>query len=89
MLLVQPELATSEDQVWDTPFATAENMERFYAHLEQTLVEIGFLDPENPRIMMRRLRRLYNRARPTVVEMNILRGILTASQKAKRTVEPK
>ena len=71
------------------PLAPAEDMARFYAHLEQTLVEIGFLDPENPRIMMRRLRRLYNRARPTVVEMNILRGILTASQKAKRAVEPK
>jgi tRNA (cytidine32/uridine32-2'-O)-methyltransferase len=32
---------------------------------------------------MRRLRRLYNRARPTQVEVNILRGILTASQRRK------
>jgi TrmH family RNA methyltransferase len=65
----------------EEPPASAEDMERFYAHLQQTLEEIGFLDPENPRIMMRRLRRLFNRARPNEVEMNILRGILTAAQK--------
>jgi tRNA C32,U32 (ribose-2'-O)-methylase TrmJ len=29
---------------------------------------------------MRRLRRLYNRARPDENEVNILRGILTATQ---------
>ena len=63
----------------DTP-ATADEMERFYTHLEQTLVRLDFLDPDNPRRLMRRLRRLYNRARPDANEMNILRGILTAVQ---------
>jgi tRNA (cytidine32/uridine32-2'-O)-methyltransferase len=56
----------------------AEEMERFYRHLEGILIEIGFLDPARPRHLMRRLRRLYNRARPDQNEMNILRGILTA-----------
>lgn len=56
----------------------AEEMERFYQHLEQILIEIGFLDPARPRHLMRRLRRLYNRAQPDQNEMNILRGILTA-----------
>jgi tRNA C32,U32 (ribose-2'-O)-methylase TrmJ len=60
-------------------------MERFYVHLQQTLEDVGFLDPTNPRIMMQRLRRLFNRSRPNEVEMNILRGILTAAQKPKRT----
>jgi TrmH family RNA methyltransferase len=55
-------------------------MERFYRHLEQVLVELEFLDPGNPRQLMRRLRRLYNRAGPDDNEMNILRGILTATQ---------
>lgn len=55
-------------------------MERFYCHLEQVLVELDFLDPENPRQLMRRLRRLYNRAGPDDNEMNILRGILSATQ---------
>lgn len=68
----------------EEPLAPAEDMARFYQHLEQTLVEVGFLDPENPRIMMQRLRRLFNRLRPNITEMNILRGILTAAQKGKR-----
>ena len=55
-------------------------MERFYRHLEQVLVELDFLDPENPRQLMRRLRRLYSRAGPDSNEMNILRGILTSTQ---------
>lgn len=62
--------------------ATAEEMERFYVHLEQVLVEIGFHDPQKPRQLIPRLRRLYGRIRPNQVEMNILRGILTETQKA-------
>lgn len=58
---------------------TAEEMERFYTHLEDTLVELEFLDPEKPRLLMRRLRRLFNRARPDENEVNILRGILAAA----------
>ncbi|VAW73879.1 tRNA (cytidine(32)/uridine(32)-2'-O)-methyltransferase [hydrothermal vent metagenome] len=59
-------------------FATADEMELFYQHLESTLIDIEFLDPEKPRQLMRRLRRLYGRVRPDENEMNILRGILTA-----------
>lgn len=59
-------------------FATAEEMELFYQHLEETLVAVGFLDAGNPRQLMRRLRRLFGRARPNQNELNILRGILTA-----------
>ena len=58
---------------------SADEMERFYAHLENVLVELDFLDPQNPRHLMRRLRRLFNRARPDGNEMNILRGILSAA----------
>jgi TrmH family RNA methyltransferase len=61
---------------------TADEMERFYRHLEQTLVELGFLDPANPRQLMRRLRRLFNRAQPDENEVNILRGMLSAAQDA-------
>ncbi|HHO67905.1 MAG TPA: RNA methyltransferase [Gammaproteobacteria bacterium] len=66
-----------------TDYASAGQMEQFYAHLEQTLIEIGFLDPDNPRQLMRRLRRLYNRARPDQNEINILRGILTAIRRGR------
>jgi len=60
---------------------SADEMERFYVHLEETLVALEFLDPDNPRQLMRRLRRLYNRARPDENEINILRGILTAARR--------
>jgi len=63
---------------------SAGEMERFYAHLEQALVELAFLDPANPRQLMRRLRRLYNRARPDENEINILRGMLAAAQQARK-----
>ncbi|NOX08372.1 MAG: tRNA (cytosine(32)/uridine(32)-2'-O)-methyltransferase TrmJ [Gammaproteobacteria bacterium] len=59
----------------------AQRMEQYYVHLEQVLVELEFLNPQQPRHLMRRLRRLYQRARPDETEYNILRGILTAMQK--------
>lgn len=64
--------------------ATMDELERFYEHLEQTLVDIEFLDPEKPRHLMARLRRLYGRSSVSRAEMNILRGILTETQKAAR-----
>lgn len=62
------------------PLARREDMERFYRHLEEVLVESGFLDPAKPRRLMRRLYRLFNRACLDENELNILRGILTAVQ---------
>ena len=53
-------------------------MERFYVHLEQILARTQFIDRTNPRLLMRRLRKLYGRAAPDANEMNILRGILTS-----------
>ena len=66
------------------PVATMDELERFYEHLEQTLVAIDFLDPENPRNLMSRLRRLYGRTSISRSEINILRGILTETQKSAR-----
>jgi tRNA (cytidine32/uridine32-2'-O)-methyltransferase len=64
--------------------ATMDEMEGFYGHLEATLVAIGFLDPEKPRHLMARLRRLYGRSDVNRSELSILRGILTETQKAAR-----
>ena len=62
-------------------FATVQEVEQFYAHLEKTLIALGYLDPHNPKHLMRRLRRLYGRVRLDNNEVNILRGILTAVNK--------
>jgi len=61
--------------------ASSEQMEGFYAHLHQTLIDIEFLDPEKNARFMRRMRRLYNRAELDVKEVDILRGILTSTQR--------
>ncbi|MFB9866717.1 tRNA (cytosine(32)/uridine(32)-2'-O)-methyltransferase TrmJ [Vreelandella sulfidaeris] len=89
-------LSQADDQA-DAPTATAddddlathEELERYFEHLERTLVGIEFHDPAQPRQLMARLRRLYLRARPERMEMNILRGILSATEKATNTRQPK
>jgi len=66
---------------WDIEFAQQRELELMFEHLERTLVEIEFLDPDNPRQLMPRLRRLLQRAVPDKVEVNVLRGILTAIER--------
>lgn len=67
----------SEDEYWDVPKADGHQMELFYQHLEKALVAMDFHDPENPRLLMPRMRRLFGRIRPDAMEINILRGVLT------------
>lgn len=67
----------SEDMLGE-PLASVADIQRFYEHLERVLIETGFLDPANPRLLMRRLTRLFNRVELTTNEVNILRGILTS-----------
>lgn len=68
----------------DVPLATAEEMTRLYAHIEQVLDEIDFRDRTGGGHLMARIRRLFNRAQLDQNEMNILRGILTAVQARRR-----
>lgn len=58
--------------------APVEALEGFYAHLEQALVTVGALDPAEPKRLMQRLRRLFNRAQPTQTEIDLLRGVTAA-----------
>ena len=62
-------------------YPLSERLEGFYQHLEQALTKIGFINKSHPGQVMTKLRRLYNRARPEDVELNILRGILTAAER--------
>jgi tRNA (cytidine32/uridine32-2'-O)-methyltransferase len=68
--------------------ALAEEMEGLHAHLAQALADLGFSHPEQSHRLLQRLRRLFNRARPDRVEVNILRGILSAAQGRKRPGRP-
>jgi tRNA/rRNA methyltransferase len=64
--------------------ATHDEVEGFYGHLEQTMAEVGFLDPEHPKKLMPRIRRLFARAQLEPEEVNILRGILKALSHPKK-----
>jgi len=64
----------------EQPLATTVQMEAFYGHLQETMADIGFLHPERSRSIMRRLRRVFNRAQLDTKELDILRGILRFSQ---------
>lgn len=67
----------------ETP-ATSAVMEGFYEHLQQALRDIGVIADERPyATLLRRLRRLFNRAQLTITEVNILRGILSSAQDRK------
>lgn len=68
----------------EVPLATAEEMVRLYAHLEEVLEQIEFRDRTGGGHLMARIRRLFNRANLDQNEMNILRGILTAVQARRR-----
>jgi tRNA (cytidine32/uridine32-2'-O)-methyltransferase len=74
------DIENSPLQHWDQEFSTNEDLELFFKHLEEVLVLLDFHDPDNPRQLMTRLRRLYQRVRLDKMEMNILRGILTSVQ---------
>lgn len=61
--------------------ASHEEIEALLAHLERSMVEDQFLDPQKPRRLMLRLRRLFARAGLEKEEVAILRGILGAREK--------
>jgi tRNA/rRNA methyltransferase len=64
--------------------APHEDVEGFYAHLETAMADTGFFDPEHPKKLMPRLRRLFARAGLEPEEVNILRGLLKALSARKR-----
>jgi tRNA/rRNA methyltransferase/tRNA (cytidine32/uridine32-2'-O)-methyltransferase len=79
----QRDLITTQDED-HAPLASAQQMESFYQHLQQTLADIGFLQPEKTQSLMRKLRKIYNRVQPDTKELDILRGILRFSQNHNR-----
>ncbi|MGZ8252671.1 MAG: tRNA (cytosine(32)/uridine(32)-2'-O)-methyltransferase TrmJ, partial [Methylophilaceae bacterium] len=61
-------------------WASIDEVEGMYQHMESTLINIGFLKPKTPGRIMQRLRRMYARARLEKEEVRILRGIFKLMQ---------
>lgn len=64
--------------------ASSEAMEHFFEHLDRVMVSTGFLDPDNPRLLRRKVRRYFESNRPTTNELSMFRGILSATENPKR-----
>ncbi|MCL4167707.1 UNVERIFIED_CONTAM: hypothetical protein GTU68_044868 [Idotea baltica] len=80
--LQQSESDTNEKGIdRDDEWVSADDLDSYYEHLKQVMVDVNFLDPKNPRYLLPRLRRLYSRAGISRSEMNILRGMLSSIQK--------
>jgi len=65
---------------WDEPLVTQQQMQQFYPHMQQMLADIEFFDPENPRLLPLRLRRLFGRIQLDRMEYHLLRGVFTRVQ---------
>ena len=62
-------------------YPSSHEVELFYEHLESVLKDISFLRPHQGETLQR-LRHMYGRTELDVIELNILRGILSATEKA-------
>ncbi|CAM2986347.1 tRNA (cytosine(32)/uridine(32)-2'-O)-methyltransferase TrmJ [Legionella worsleiensis] len=77
LLAPKAEVALRTDE-----YATADEIEQFYEHLKEVFIEIQFLKEANPRRLMQRVRRLFNRVILEKMEVSILRGMLSQVQKS-------
>ena len=64
----------------EVAFINQDKMEQFYKHLEECFVQIDFHDINNPKKLMHRIRRLFNRAQLYESEWKILRGFISKIQ---------
>ena len=72
------QIGTTMDQKWDIPLATDKETERLIQHMDEVMLEIDFYDPDNPRKILERIRRLFKRMNIDTMEVNILRGFFAA-----------
>jgi tRNA/rRNA methyltransferase len=64
-----------QDATAQSVLADGSQVAGMLAHWEQSLISIGFLDPQAPKKLMPRLNQLFNRSGVTQEEIHILRGI--------------
>jgi len=67
--------ASSEIPKQPIQLAQAEQLERMLEHMEKTLIQIGFLDSNHPKRIIRVLRKLFGRSQMDEREVQILQGI--------------
>ncbi|HGF7184813.1 TPA: tRNA (cytosine(32)/uridine(32)-2'-O)-methyltransferase TrmJ [Vibrio cholerae] len=73
---------SSQSSTLQEEYPRHQELERFYVHLEQVIMQTEFISAQQPGQVMNKLRRMFTRARPETQEINILRGILTSVQRS-------
>ncbi|AGH80790.1 RNA methyltransferase [Psychromonas sp. CNPT3] len=63
-------------------YPLSEELEGMFNHLQETLEDTRFIVPAHPGLVMTKLRRFFNRARPEVVELRMWRGVFSSIQKS-------
>ena len=74
------DIDTVEYKKNDLAFVSQDKMEQFYAHLEECFIQTDFYDANNPKKLMHRIRRLFNRSQLYESEWKILRGFISKIQ---------
>lgn len=70
-----------ESAGWDAEPSTVSEVEGMLEHLTKVMTATNYYDPENPGLLLPRLRRLFQRRGLDKMELNILRGILKSVEK--------
>lgn len=71
----------------DDEYPVVAETERMFEHFEKALQAAGFIVPSHPGLVMTKLRRFINRARPDNKEVKMWRGILSAVEKSAKRKE--
>lgn len=79
VLIVAYEIFIQDKTGWGERWelATHQEREQMFAHLEKTLINIGFLSARNPEPILHSIKRFLGRADLTPRDIQILRGILS------------
>ena len=80
-LLTENILTSNPEEIREMP--SIENTELFYQHLEDALVDVGFIFKKHPGEIMKKLRSMFSRTQMDQTEMGIMRGVLASMQKRK------
>lgn len=83
-LIRQKTLKSKSSKHRQDALASSDQLEGMYQHLHEALTAIDFFGTNNPEVVMRRLKGLFNRASTTQREAKIVRGICSAIQGKKR-----
>jgi tRNA (cytidine32/uridine32-2'-O)-methyltransferase len=74
----------AKHQSGEEQYPVVKETENMFQHFEKALLQIGFIVPSHPGLIMTKLRRFINRARPDKKEVNMWRGILSSIEKSAR-----